>query len=156
MRRSISVALAVLMAWLPCFEAAAAMRYEPGAFSKVITAEVQGLVFYSDGETPATDLPVRIWDIEKREFIYEDMTDENGYFELPKLEPGRYFVTFDWMKIELLVVEKASVVAQQPHDIVVVIPRGLGFVSINQLTALLLASTMSFYEFPPRERKISP
>jgi hypothetical protein len=115
----------------------------PALYSEVVSAEVQGLVFYSDGKTPASDLPVRIWDFETREFIYESYTDQNGFFALPKLEPGKYYVTFDWMKLELVVVEKGAELAQQPHDIVVIIPRGVGFMSVGQLNSLLLASTIS-------------
>ncbi len=110
--------------------------------TQVISADVQGLVFYADGQTPAADVPIRIWDIEKREFIYSAQTDENGYFHLPKLEPGKYYVTFDWVKVELLVVEPVGGV-QQPHDVVVVIPRGLGFMSLTHLSSLLVASTIT-------------
>lgn len=145
-----------VMLWAPA-PALSVATVQAGAFSRVITAEVQGLVFYSDGETPAADLPVRIWDIEKREFIYETRTDENGFYKLPKLEPGRYYVTFDWMKLELLVVEeKDTALIQQPHDVIVVIPRGVGFMSLTQLSTFLLASTMSQYVFEERPRIVSP
>ncbi|MFH0953724.1 MAG: hypothetical protein V1873_05300 [Verrucomicrobiota bacterium] len=148
--------LAGVMLWAPA-PALSVATVQAGAFSRVITAEIQGLVFYSDGETPAADLPVRIWDIEKREFIYETRTDENGFYKLPKLEPGRYYVTFDWMKLELLVVEeKETALTQQPHDVIVVIPRGVGFVSLTQLSTFLLASTMSQYSFEERPRIVSP
>jgi hypothetical protein len=120
-----------------------AVEKQSGAFSRVVTAEVQGLVLYADGETPAAQVPVRIWDINQREFLFETITDENGYFTLPKLEPGKYYVTFDWMKLELLVVDSGEVMVQQPHDIIVVIPRGLGFMNIYQLGFMLTASTLS-------------
>ncbi len=112
-------------------------------FSKVVSAEVQGLVFYADGVTPAAEVPVRIWDTAKKEFLFETKTDETGAFRLPTLKPGNYYVTFDWLKVELQVEDKTPDLVQQPHDVVVIIPRGLGFVGISQLNALLVASTVS-------------
>ena len=124
-----------------------------GAFSRVISAEVQGFVFYADGETPASGVPVRVWDALTREFIYETQTDESGRFNFPKLEPGKYFVTFDWVKLELEVIDKGMPYAQQPHDVVVIIPRGTGFMPMVHLHTLLLASTISeaalLYRKPP-------
>jgi hypothetical protein len=114
-----------------------------GAFSRIVSAEVQGLVFYEDGATPAANVPVRVWDTDQKEFIYETQTDENGYFTLPKFEPGIYFLTFDWMKLELIVTEAGKTMVQQPHDVIVIIPRGLGFMSVNQLVSILTASTIS-------------
>ena len=124
-----------------------------GAFSRVISAEVQGYVFYADGETAAEGVPVRVWDALTREFIYETQTDADGHFNFPKLVPGKYFVTFDWVKLELEVVDKGLPYAQQPHDIIVIIPRGTGFMPALHLQALLLASTISeaamMYRNPP-------
>lgn len=137
-------ALALMMAasLLGAVGGAWAALPKQGAFSRVLSAEVQGIVFYADGETPAAEVPVRIWDIDQREFIYETETDRDGYFALPKLEPGKYYVTFDWMRLELEVVSTGELV-QQPHDVIVIIPRGLGFMSINQLNLILMASTIS-------------
>ena len=124
-----------------------------GAFSRVISAEVRGYVYYADGETPAEGVPVRVWDALTREFIYETQTDEDGHFDFPKLEPGKYYVTFDWVKLELEVLDKGLPYAQQPHDIIVIIPRGTGFMPMTHLHALLLASTISeaalLYRNPP-------
>lgn len=114
-----------------------------GAFSRVISAEVRGYVFYADGETEAEGVPVRIWDALTREFIYETQTDAAGHFNFPKLEPGKYYVTFDWVKLELEVLDKGLPYAQQPHDIIVIIPRGTGFMPMVHLHTLLLASTIS-------------
>ena len=112
-------------------------------YSQVVSSKVSGFVFYADGKTPAGDIPVRVWDIDKREFVFQTRTDPNGFYELPKLDPGKYFVTFDWMKLELVVTENSSTMLQQPHDVIVIIPRGLGFLSIGQLNSMLVASTMS-------------
>lgn len=143
MRRVWRVLLAVLGVLCLLAPSVRAAAPPPALYSEVVSAEVQGLVFYSDGKTPAGQLPVRIWDFKTRNFIHETLTDENGFFALPKLEPGKYYVTFDWMKLELVVVEKGAAAAQQPHDIIVIIPRGLGFMSIAQLNTLLIATTIS-------------
>jgi hypothetical protein len=137
-----AILAAVLALWLAVAPAQAA-RTEGGAMSRVVSAEVRGFVFYSDGQTPAANTPVRVWDFQRREFIYETTTDDEGYFNLPKLQEGRYYVTFDWMKLELQVQGNTATFAQQPHDIIVIIPRGMGFMSFNQLTSLLLASLLS-------------
>jgi hypothetical protein len=134
------VAMGVLSVAVPPANAA---RTEGGAMSRVVSAEVQGFVYYSDGETPAAQVPVRVWDFQTRDYILETITDEYGYYSLPKLEEGRYYVTFDWMKLELQVEGNATTLAQQPHDVIVIIPRGSGFLSFSQLTALLLASFLS-------------
>jgi hypothetical protein len=124
-----------------------------GAFSRVISAEVQGYVYYADGETAAEGVPVRVWDALTREFIYETQTDADGHFNFPTLEPGKYYVTFDWVKLELEVLDKGMPYAQQPHDIIVIIPRGTGFMPMPHLNMLLLASTISsaasLYRNPP-------
>ena len=130
-----------------------------GAFSQVISAEVRGYVYYADGETAAEGVPVRIWDALTREFIYETQTDANGYFSFPRMEPGKYYVTFDWVKLELEVLEKGLPYAQQPHDIIVIIPRGTGFMPMVHLHTLLLAAAISdtaiFYP-PDRPPVVSP
>ena len=145
--------LAVVLAGWLCGPESDATIEQIGAFSRVISAEVQGYVFYADGETPAEGVPVRVWDALTRQFIYETQTDGNGYFNFPKLEPGKYYVTFDWVKLELEVLESGLPYAQQPHDIIVIIPRGTGFMPSVHLQALLLASTISeaamLYRNPP-------
>jgi hypothetical protein len=109
----------------------------------IISGEVQGFVFYADGKTPAVEVPVRVYDIARREFIHETMTDEFGYYSLPRLEPGRYFLTFDWLKLEFEVLPNNLVQLQQPHDVIVIIPRGLATISLSQLSSLLFATTLT-------------
>ena len=111
-------------------------------YSRVVSAEIRGYVFYADGQTPASGVPVRIWDIDSEEFIYEVETDRQGFYELPKLQSGRYYLTFDWTKIELVVVDSAGGLAQQPHDVIAIIPRGFVPLSITGLSALLLSATI--------------
>jgi hypothetical protein len=116
----------------------------PGnGYSRLVTADVRGFVFYSDGTSPAARVPVRVWNIDTREFVLEAETNENGFYDLGDLEPGSYFVTFDWTKVKLTVVDRVGAAMQQPHDIIVVIPRSVGFVSANQLSSSLIAATLT-------------
>jgi hypothetical protein len=150
---------AALTAGLCAAECGAAIE-RVGAFSRVVSAEVQGYVYYADGETAAEGVPVRVWDALTREFIYETQTNEDGHFNFPKLEPGKYYVTFDWVKLELEVLDKGLPYAQQPHDIIVIIPRGTGFMPMTHLHTLLLATTVSeaalLYRKPPPQDPPEP
>jgi len=149
---------AALIGWFCGGKCPAAIEHA-GAFSQVISAEVRGYVYYADGETAAEGVPVRIWDALTREFIFETQTDADGYFSFPRMEPGKYYVTFDWVKLELEVLEKGLPYAQQPHDIIVIIPRGTGFMPMTHLHLLLLAAAISdaaiFYP-PDRPPVVSP
>lgn len=132
----------------------------PAYFYKIITAEAKGFVFWADGETAAIGVPVRLWDIQKRDFIFETTTDENGAFRLPVLEPGRYFVTFDTIRLDLEVLPRIPYAEQQPHDIIVVIPRGVASVPLTHLHSLLLATSISegalIYRNEDRRTIVSP
>ena len=156
MRTAYTWILAAAFAGVLCTAECPAAIERVGAFSRVISAEVQGYVYYADGETAAEGVPVRVWDALTREFIYETQTDRDGHFNFPKLVPGKYYVTFDWVKLELEVLDKGLPYAQQPHDIIVIIPRGTGFMPMTHLHTLLLASTISeaalmYREPPPNE-----
>lgn len=139
---------------------ASAVISRPAYFYKIVTSETQGFVFWSDGKTPAIGVPVRLWDIEKREFVFETATDENGAFRLPALGPGRYFVTFDTIRLDLEVLPQIPYAQQQAHDIIVVIPRGVASVPLTQLQAILLAGTISegalLYRNEDRKTIVSP
>ncbi len=159
MRIVYSLVFAAALLAGPCITECPASVERVGAFSRVISAEVHGYVFYADGETAAEGVPVRIWDSLTRRFIYETETDDQGSFSFPKLEPGKYFITFDWVKLELEVIDRSLPYAQQPHDVIVVIPRGAGFMPSVRLQMLLLAASISetalFYP-PDRPPIVSP
>ncbi len=112
--------------------------------TKVFRSQIRGFVFYTDGETPASKVPVRAWDVEQRKFVAETTTDDNGFFELPELPPGEYYITFDWTRLRIEVEEnKPGNVVQQAHHVIVVIPRDVAFISIPQLSSVLLATSVS-------------
>ena len=45
-----------------------------GMYSQIVEAEIKGFVYYTDGKTPAAKVPVRIWDVDERDFIFETET----------------------------------------------------------------------------------
>ncbi|MBN1510510.1 MAG: carboxypeptidase regulatory-like domain-containing protein [Phycisphaerae bacterium] len=128
-------------------------------YSQLIEAEVKGFVFYTDGRTPAAKVPVRVWDVRRREFIIETETNEYGFYSLPRLEPGEYYLTYDWTRLRIQIIGEHDGDVQQPHHVVVVIPRDVGFVAIPQMSAALFATTLSEmsrqYE-EERDRPVSP
>lgn len=132
----------------------------PAYFYRIISAEAKGFVFWEDGETPAIGIPVRVWDFQKREFVFETVTDENGAYRLPLLEPGRYFTTFDTIRLDLEVVPVIPRAEQQIHDIIVVVPRGVASVPLMQLHSILLAGSISegalLYRNEDRRNIVSP
>lgn len=139
---------------------ASAVVSRPAYFFKIVTSDAHGFVFWSDGKTPAIGVPIRLWDTEKRDFVFETATDENGAFRLPALEPGRYFVIFDTIRLDLEVLPQIPYAQQQTHDIIVVIPRGVASVPLTQLHAILLAGTISegalLYRNEDRRTIVSP
>lgn len=91
-------------------------------FALVKPGELKGRVLYPDLNSPAAEVPVRVWDVQKREFVQTQSTDKDGSYCLSELEPGRYFVVFgDRVNVDLRVVKDADV---EPGPLNVIIPRG--------------------------------
>lgn len=113
------------------------------AFYSMHPADIAGLVLYTDGETPAENVPVRVWDAQKREFILETETNEHGRYLLKALEPGEYYLTFDWTKLRLDIKPGPGNPERQNLGVVVVIPRPVGFVNVHMLNTMLIAGSLS-------------
>ena len=116
---------------------------QAAAFYAMRPANISGLVLYTDGETPAENVAVRGWDAQTREFVQETETNEHGRYLLKELEPGEYYLTFDWTKLRMDILPGPGDPDRQNHDVVVVIPRPVGFVSIQMLSPILIAGTLS-------------
>ncbi len=105
-------------------------------FLSVKPGPLSGRVLYPDGKTPAANVPVRVWDVEKEKFIHQVKTDEKGNYSLPRLAPGRYRVTFgDRVVVDLRVADTASMVG----PLNVIIPRGKPTFTTEQLEAEVAA-----------------
>jgi len=91
-------------------------------FMSVKPGPLNGLVLYTDGQTPAAQVLVRVWSVEQAKFVLDITTDDKGAYQISELAPGRYFVVFgDRVYVDLRVDEKAQF-AGGPLN--VIIPRG--------------------------------
>jgi hypothetical protein len=109
---------------------------------RTVSDKITGLVLYSDGKTPVKNAQIRVWDVQKDEYIHKTRTDEFGAYELPKLELGEYRVSFDQVQLELQIVEQSHATVQYPHNIIVIIPRALVFPNVLPLQAFILPTGM--------------
>ncbi len=90
---------------------------KPGAFT--------GKVLYTDGKSPAAEVPVRVWSITQKKFVYNTTTDKKGAYKLPKLPADRYLAIYgDRVSVDLRVDEKAK---GTPQPLDVIIPRGKAY-----------------------------
>ena len=85
--------------------------------------KIVGVALFPDGETPVANLPVRMWDMAAKKFIYRTRTNKHGVFNVPRLGNGLHSLFVGRVKIDLCVLSKGVSGAAQHHDVVVVIPR---------------------------------
>ncbi|MCK5850833.1 MAG: hypothetical protein KAH23_07950 [Kiritimatiellae bacterium] len=85
--------------------------------------EIVGVALFPDGETPVVNLPVRMWDMAAKKFVYRTRTNKHGVFNVPQLGKGLRSLFVGRVKIDLCVLKRETSGAPQHHDIVVVIPR---------------------------------
>ena len=116
--------------------------------------EIAGIALFPDGETPVSDLPVRVWDMAEKKFVYRTRTDEHGVFEAPQMGAGLHSLFVGRVKIDLcMIAEKAGRSAQR-HDIIVVIPRKMIVSARPGLMDVLVAP--AFFRPPEPARVVSP
>jgi len=97
--------------------------------------QIAGTVVQSDGRTPVVKATVRVWSVEKNEFVFEAVTDEGGAYTLPSLPEGRYVAIFgDRVRVEL-VVDKTKGMAASPLKVLV--PRGASQLTRRQIATEL-------------------
>jgi len=83
---------------------------------------LEGRVLYTDGKTPAVEVPVRVWSAEQEAFTQATLTDQQGAYRLSELVEGRYLVVFaDRVYMDLRVDQDAAL-GGVPLN--VIIPRG--------------------------------
>lgn len=135
---SVVVAVALLLVGGPgsprvllAAEGGTAAEVTYSRYLEVKPGELGGQVLYPDGRTPAAKVPVRVWSVQEKKFVYQTTTDEKGHYTVPKLAPGRYLVLFgDRVSVDLRVVETATF-AGKPLN--VIIPRGRVFLAPEEL-----------------------
>ncbi len=85
-------------------------------------APLSGQVLFPDATSPAGGVPVRMWSVAERRFIYETVTDAEGAYSLPAVGPGRYWLVFgDKVTVDVEVSEEGK---DAPKTFTVIIPRG--------------------------------
>ena len=117
--------------------------------AELIPEEIVGIALYPDGETPVSKLPVRVWDVEKKQFTHRSRTAEDGTFRVPKMKPGRSYLFVGGVKIDVRILAKSGIGPQQ-HDIVVALPRRMLVARQPKLYDLLLAPLLIQPPDPPQ------
>ena len=114
-------------------------------YYETISSEITGFVLFSDGKTPANDVPIRLWSFAQEKYVYETETDDDGFYKLPKLPIGTYQLEFDRIRVELRILEDRPdliVSSGHSHDIVVVIPRPIVVLNYIIIPGVVLPSGM--------------
>jgi|GEM_PF-3474874 len=127
------------------------LNSDPGPQMAIQSSDIRGIVLRSDGETPISSMPVKLWDAKKEKITYETRTDGDGLFQIPRLGEGRFFVIIGEMRIDLQMFRNAGI-HQQRHDVVVVLPRKIAIGAAMPIPPLVILPVV-----PPSEpRVISP
>ena len=137
-----------------CLTAVCAPAGEFKPHVELLPYDIVGVALYPDGETPAVNLPIRVWDIERKKFIYRARTDHEGVFRVAQLDPGKCHLFVGRVKINLMMLARKQVALLQHHDIIVVLPRGLLIPSRTRLYEVLLAPAL--IQPPEPTKVISP
>ena len=97
------------------------------AVVRTLSSEITGFVRYQDGETAVDELPIDIWDINREKYLrdWKAVTDKYGHYSIKPLPPGKYFIEYDKVRVELHIIEGPNVLVYQPHDIIVIIPQAV-------------------------------
>ena len=118
-------------------------RTREASYTVIVREDIEGHVLYEDGHSPVYRAPVRLWDIDRRRFVYQTATDRNGFFAIPVEEQGNYYLVFDWTRIKFKAVEPEGGRQIQSTHVVTILPRPVGYVSTPYLVNLLAASSMT-------------
>jgi hypothetical protein len=119
---------------LPAFSVSAADPAEPSRTDKpnrpimtVTYADIQGKVFLNsarqgEDESPASNVKVQVRDLETGQVLREALTDKEGYYILPKLEPAEYLMIIGRLKIQLIVKTETQSLTELPKVLIVILP----------------------------------
>lgn len=127
------------------------LQSDPGPQMAVQSSDIRGVVLRSDGETPISSLPIRVWDAVRERVIFDTSTDDQGLFRIPKLGESRFFVIVGELRIDLQMFKNAGI-HQQRHDIVIVLPRKIAVGTVAPIPAMLILPVLP----PPEPNVVSP
>jgi len=101
-----------------------------GLYGQAVTPQLEmlpeslhGIVLFPDGETPVTELPIRLWSTREKRIIYRSDTDNNGTFRIPRLLTGGSMLFVGRLRVNLNIIEKKGDFIAQQHDMILVVPR---------------------------------
>lgn len=98
-----------------------AVRY--GASIAVRPGTLTGQVLFPDGKSPAADVAVKVWSVERGAYVAQTVTDANGAYILKALPVGRHLLVVGGrVSVDVHVVEKA----EHTGPLNVIIPHGVG------------------------------
>jgi hypothetical protein len=129
------------------------------AHVELLPYDIVGVALYPDGETPAEGLPIRVWDLERRKFIFRSETDAEGVFRVPRLETGKCHLFVGQVKVNLQMLARTEIAMLQHHDIVVVLPRRMVIAQRPEIQDLVLYNVIlapTLISPPPETKVISP
>ena len=89
----------------------------------VLPATIRGVVLKADGKSRADNLRVRVWNADTEKVVYRTRTDEDGVFEIPRLDEGNHYVTIGPVTLNMRVLAARAGVRPQPHGVVLVVPK---------------------------------
>ena len=84
--------------------------------------EIAGVVYYPDGVTPISGLPIRVWSVDKEKILYRSQTDQEGVFHVPATRSGRCYLFVGRIRVNLQVMATDESEWHQRHDLVVILP----------------------------------
>ena len=93
----------------------------------VTHADIQGKVFLASArqgqdETPAANVKVQVRDLESDKVLREALTDKEGYYSLPKLDPAQYLMIIGRFKLQLDVKPEQQPLTELPKILIVILP----------------------------------
>lgn len=141
-------ALFMLGAVLEAFAQSPAEGLHP--IMSVAPSEIHGVVLFPDGITPVAKFEVKVWDAKRERYIFKTKTDGEGNFSVPSPGLGRFYLIVGRLTIDLELLS-AGGDEDQPHDIIIAIPRP--FLVANPSFPLL---PVFFFTPPSQPKVISP
>ena len=90
-------------------------------------AEIQGKVFLAsarqgEDEEPAPNVKVQVRELETDKVLREAITDSEGYYSLPRLEPAQYLMVIGRLNLDLNVKPEEQPVTELPKILIVILP----------------------------------
>lgn len=111
-------------------------------------AKIRGVVLLQDGETPVSDLRVRVWNATSEEIVFKTTTNDDGLFEVPDFtSAGSYYVTVGPVKVDLSVLAARSA-APQHNGFVMVLPKRMPLLQTLTPSTITAAAAPALTQAP--------